>query len=286
MGDAAEDVAAAPKRAARDLARRGGDAAWLSPAVRFGIVAYGLVHLLVAGVALQLALGERRGNADSSGALATLASQPFGRILIWVMAAGMGLLVAWRLLDAVAGHRGEAGAELWRHRSVDLLKAAIYGALGFSATRVASGAGSSGGGSSGSASETLTARLMNLPGGQLLVGLVGAAVLGYAVALAWQGLTRRHAEHLDAEGRRGDTGRAYLALGVAGYVSKGVALAIVGVLFTYAAATHEARQSGGLDQALHEVLRQPFGPWLLGLVAVGIGCYGLFCFAQARHLSR
>ena len=69
-------------------------------------------------------------------------------------------------------------------------------------------------------------------------------------------------------------------------MAKGVAFAIVGGLFVYAAVTHDAKKSGGLDVALHKVLQQPFGPFLLGLIAVGIGCYGLFCFARARHLSR
>jgi hypothetical protein len=60
----------------------------------------------------------------------------------------------------------------------------------------------------------------------------------------------------------------------------------VGSLFLYAAHTHDARRSGGLDAALREVLQQPLGPWLLTAVALGIGCYGLFCLARARHLSR
>ena len=68
--------------------------------------------------------------------------------------------------------------------------------------------------------------------------------------------------------------------------AKGIAIAIVGGLFIYAAITHEPQKSGGLDQALRTVLEQPFGPFLLGVIAVGIICYGLFCFARARHLSK
>lgn len=273
---------AAPKRAARDTARNGGDAAWMAPAVRFGIVAYGVVHLVVAVLALQLALGERSGGAGGAGALATLAEQPFGRFVLWAVAAGMGLLVLWRLLDLLAGHRGEEGAALWGHRSGDLLTGAVYGVLGFAAARAATG----GGGSSGSASDSLTARLLDLPGGQLLVGLVAAAIVGYAGALVRRGVSRSLADELHPEGRRGEAGLAYLALGRVGYVAKGAAVGVVGVLFGIAAVTHEADKSGGLGQALYSLLRQPFGPWLLGLVAVGIGCYGLFCFAQARHLWR
>lgn len=280
--EVADEVTAAPERAARDTARRGGDADWLKPAVRLGMVVYGVVHLVVAVLALQLALGDRSGTTNSDGALATLARQPFGQVVIWVVAVGMALLVAWRLLDAVAGHAGEEGSELWKHRASDIFKAVVYGVLAVSAVQAALGGGSGG----GSTSESASSRLMGLPGGQLLVGLVGVGILAYAAGEVWQGLSHKHAEHLEIGGRTGASGRAYLALGTAGYVSKGIALGIVGVLFCYAAITHDPKQSGGLDQALREVLSQPFGPWLLGAIAVGIGCYGLFCFARARHLDR
>jgi hypothetical protein len=69
-------------------------------------------------------------------------------------------------------------------------------------------------------------------------------------------------------------------------MAKGVAFAIVGGLFCYAAYTHQPKKSGGLDVALHKVLQQPFGQFLLLAIALGIACYGLFCFARARHLSR
>ncbi len=77
-----------------------------------------------------------------------------------------------------------------------------------------------------------------------------------------------------------------MLFGKVGYIAKGIAIGIVGGLFAYAAVTHEAKKSGGLDQALQTVLEQPFGPVLLLAIAVGIACYGLFCFARARHLSR
>lgn len=256
---------------------------WVDHAVRFGMVVYGVVHLVLAWLALQLALGDSSGSPSSTGALRELAATPLGAAVVWAVAVGMVLLVLWRLLDATAGHRDEDDAERWRHRAADLLKAVLYGALAWSAVRVVTG---SGGGGSGSSSDTFTARVMGWPGGQLLVGAVGLAVIGYGALLVWRGLSGKHAEHLATEGRTGEAGRAYLLLGKVGHVAKGVAIGVVGVLFGYAAATHDPQKSGGLDQALHEVLQQPFGRWLLGAIALGIGCYGLFCFARARHLSR
>ena len=251
-------------------------------AVRFGLIAYGVVHLLIAWLSIQLALGDREGSVSGKGALGELVTHPFGRTMVWLVAVGMALLVVWRLIELFAGHRGEDGADLWRSRAVDVLKAGIYGALGFAAVSVARGGGSGGGRSE----ETISAKLMDQPWGVWVVGLIGLVVIGYGISLIWRGLTEGYREHLEAEGKSGDLGRAYLLLGKVGYVAKGVAIGIVGGLFVWAAVTHDPDKSGGLDDALRTVLDQPFGPLLLGMIAIGIACYGLFCFARARHLSR
>lgn len=255
---------------------------WVDHAARFGLVAYGVVHLLVAYLALQLALGSPSGAASGSGALHELAQQPYGLVGLWLVALGMLLLVAWRLLEAAVGRREEKDpGKRTRKRLVSLLKAVLYGSLGVSAVQVALGSGSS-----SSAKGSTTSTLMQLPGGQLIVGAVGLAVLAYGaqqVRTAWKEDFR---EHLTAQGESGDSGTAYVLLGKAGYTAKGISIGVVGLLFCYAALTHDAAKSGGLDQALEQVREQPFGRVLLGVVALGIGCYGVFCFARARHLSR
>lgn len=271
-------------RAAREVGHRnGGD--WLDVAARAGLAAYGVVHLVVAWLALQLAFGDREGSPSSSGAVSELAQQPFGEVLVWAVAVGMVLLVVWQGIEAAAGHRDEDGHQRTGKRVLSAGKAAVYATIAVSAVNVATGSGSSGK-SSEKQTDSLTKQLMDLPAGQLLVGAVGLAVLGVGVAFAVRAWTDKYAEHLSAEGKSGSTGTAYLWFGKVGYAAKGVALGIVGSLFCYAALTHDPKESGGLDQALHEVLDKPFGPVLLAVIAAGIGCYGLFCLARARHLSR
>lgn len=254
---------------------------WVDHAVRFGLVAYGVVHVVIAWLALQLALGQQEGAASSSGAMRELSQQPFGAFVLWLVAVGMLLLVLWRLLEAALGHRDEEGSDRLRKRLGSLAKAVIYGSIGYSALQVALGSGSSSGGST-----STTAKIMNLPAGQWLVGAVGLGIMAYGANQVRHAFDEKFREHLTAEGKSGDAGSAYIWLAKAGYFAKGVAIALVGGLFCYAAVTHDAKKSGGLDEALHEVLQQPFGPYLLGAIALGIGCYGLFCFARARHLSR
>ena len=273
--------ASAMEQSAEQIGQQARHSDTLEHAVRLGYVTYGVVYLVVAWLAAQLALGNSSGKVSSKGALHQLAQQPLGKVVLAVVAVGLFVLVLWRLLDAWVGHRGEDGTDLWRHRVGDVLKAVLYGAVGVSALQIVLGAGSG-----GSGTQTWTARLMDLPGGQVIVGVLGLAVVAYGGAQVWKGLNGRLADKLSAEGTTGEVGRFYLNLGRAGYTAKGIAAALVGVLLCYAAVTHDAQKSGGLDRALHDVLRQPFGSPLLVAMAVGIACYGLFCFARARHLSR
>jgi len=260
---------------------RAEESTWLDRAIRFGLVAYGLVYLLIAWLAAQLALGDYEGKASSTGALAQVAEQSFGTVLLWAIAVGMFVLVLWRLIQTVRGEDDDDGASEWLKRAGHLVKAVIYGWVGFSAVQFAVGSGSAGGGT-----DATTAKLMRLPAGPWIVGAVGAAVIAYGAVQVWRAWTEKFREYLTSEGKSGDAGTLYIAFGKAGYTAKGIAFALVGSLFAYAALTHDPDKSGGLDQALREVLDAPAGPVLLGLIALGLACYGLFCFARARHLSR
>ncbi len=268
---------------AHQAGRKAENSEWLDHAVRIGMVAYGVVHLMIAFVAVQLGIQGGGEKASQKGALQELAQQPFGKVLVWAIVVGMLLLVVWRVLDAVFGHREKDGSDRLKARAAAAFKAVLYAVLGVSALRVATGSSSSGG---KSGSETMTAKVMNWPGGQVIVVAVGLAIVGYGCYLAWRGWTDKFKEHLDAEGKSGDSGKAYIMFGRVGYIGKGIAVALVGGLFLYAGLTHDPKKSGGLDQALHKVLEQPFGQVLLVLIGLGIACYGLFCFARARHLSR
>jgi hypothetical protein len=254
---------------------------WVDRAARIGLVTYGVVHLLIAWLAIQLAFGDTEGSADSQGALQQLNEQPYGQVLVWAVAVGMLLLAAWQGLEALFGYRDEEGFTRVRKRLTSAGRAVIYTVIGISALHVATGASSSG----KNGTDSTTAKVMDWPGGQFLVAAVGVSIIGIGGFLAYTGFTEKFAKHIDAEGKTGETGTAYLWFGKVGYIAKGITFGIVGGLFLYAGLTHEAKKSGGLDQALHEVLQQPFGPFMLAVIALGLACYGLFCFARARHFN-
>ena len=269
-------------REAESAGRQAHQSEWIDTAARIGLIAYGVMHLVVAWLAIQLALGDKEGSADSQGAIQQLKEQPFGEFLVWAVGIGMFLLAIWQVLEAIYGYRDEEGFTQVRKRLTAAGKAVVYVVIGVSAVHAATGSTSS---SKKNGTDSTTAKVMDWPGGQAIVCLVGLAVIGAGGYLVYRAYSEKFAKHINAEGKSGETGKAYLWFGKAGYTAKGVTFAIVGGLFLYAGLTHDPKKSGGLDQALHKVLQQPFGPVLLIAVALGLACYGLFCFARARHFN-
>lgn len=260
--------------------REAEDSPVLDRVAQVGLVAYGITHLLIGWLCVQLALGDHSENPSARGAFQALARQPGGRFLVAAVAVGFLLLVVWRAVEAGFGHREQEGFARLRLRVSSAAQGVVYAVLGFLAAKTALGSGSSGG------ERGLTARVLALPAGSAIVAAIGLGIIAVAVGFAWFGFTERFAEHLDTEGKVGTSGALYLVAGRIGYLAKAIAFAIVGGLICYAGLSHRPSQSGGLDTALQKVLRQPFGPALLVAIGLGFGCYGLFCFARSRHIRR
>jgi hypothetical protein len=252
----------------------------LKHGARVGLVAYGVVHLIVAGIALQIAWSSG-GDASSGGALRKLAEQPFGRTMLWITVVGLAALALWQLGTAVWGYAGEDGAKRVRKRAGAAGRVVVYVALAVSAAKVAGGSGS--GGSGDSQEEGLTADLLGAPAGRVLVALLAVAVIAVGVRQVHRGVTDSFTHDLEGGATSGDSGSAVMVLGRVGYVAKGVAIGVVGILFGWAALAYDPEKAGGLDDALRTVRDQPFGPYLLSAVALGLAAFGLFCFAWAKN---
>lgn len=254
-----------------DLLKRG---------ARVGLVAYGVVHLLIAWIALQIAWSGG-GDASSGGALRRLADQPFGRAMLWITVLGLVALALWQLGTALWGYASEDGAKRMRKRLGSAGRVIVYGALALSALRIASGSGGSSGGDS--KEEGFTADVMTAPAGRVLVVAIGVAIIAVGVRHVHRGVTESFTHDLEGSATSGDSGSAVLALGRVGYTAKGIAIGVVGILFGWAALSYDPDKAGGLDDALKTIRDQPFGPYLLTAVALGLAAFGLYCFAWARH---
>jgi hypothetical protein len=271
-----------PDTAAR-LARRApaGAAPWVQRLARLGYAAKGVVYALVGGLALAAAFGERGRAEGADGALATVVSAPFGRALLGVIAFGLVGHVVWRLVQAGLDPEGRGSDSKGLAQRAGLaLSAAIYGVLALEAVRLARGTGGGGG---GDAASHWTARALDLPFGRVLVGLVGVGVAAYGVYQGVKAVRSDVCKRLDLSGL-GAQGRTNVErAGRAGLAARGVVFVLVGGFLLSAAWQEQAAEARGLDGVLRTLERQPYGPVVLGLVALGLAAYGVFQLVQARY---
>ncbi|MCZ2404634.1 DUF1206 domain-containing protein [Paenarthrobacter sp. Z7-10] len=251
-----------------------GNSTVLNIAARAGFAANGVLHLLLGYLSIRIAL-HHEGESDQSGALAQLAKLPGGTVILWLLVAGFAALGLWLLLQASLGI-GSSSKKRWVRSIVSLFKAIAYLALGWTALTFAMGGSTDATKSSRHTSGTILA----LPGGQLLliaVGLVTAGIGGYFI---YKGARQKFKDDITVP--QEPARRAVLALGVAGYVAKGVAVVTVGILFIVAAVRVNPKDGSGLDGALKALTALPFGQIILVVVGVGLIAYGVYSFARAK----
>lgn len=258
---------------AEQLARRAANSDKLETAARAGFAVNGVMHLLIGGIALQVAWSGSGKKADQSGALGTLAGNGLGKALLWLGVVGFLGLAIWQLTEAAFSSRGE-GKDKVLDKVKSVAKAVVYAALALTTLQFARGGGSS----STSQSQDFTASLLKHSGGRTLVVVIGLGVIGVGIYHVVKGVTKKFLEDL-----AGHPGTLVERLGMAGYVAKGIALGVVGLLFVVAGLRQSASRATGLDGALKTLREQPFGVAMLTLVALGIIAYGVYSFARAKY---
>ncbi|GLW92228.1 DUF1206 domain-containing protein [Actinokineospora globicatena] len=244
---------------------------------RAGMACYGAVYVIIAYLALQVAFGGGGQEADQTGALQEIASTSFGAVVLWVLAIGLLAFGVWQLLMAAVSYQWHNG----KKRTFKRIGAAVRGvvgiSLGIAAIRIASGNGSQSGDEK---QKEMTARLMELPAGRFIVGLVALIVIGAGIASIVSGVRKSFMKDLDTS----ELPKSHWVekLGMVGYIAKGLGIAIVGILLGIAALDANAAEAGGLDSALRTLANQPFGTVLLVVVAAGFAAFGIYAIAAAK----
>jgi hypothetical protein len=255
---------------------------WLIGLGRFGHAAIGVVYILIGILAVEVALGRGGETTDNKGALARLAEAPFGRFLLIAMTVGLAGYVLWRILQALLDADNEGtDAEGIARRLGYAGSAVAYTVLALSAVQLLRTG--SAGKSTTQSTQDWTARLMDKPLGQWLVGIVGLLVIGLGGYQIYKGYKAEFREDLDL-GAIGATEDHWVTrLGQVGYIARGIVFGVIGLFLIVAGLHANPGEARGVDSALATLAQQPFGPWLLGAVAIGFIAYGLYMFAEARY---
>jgi hypothetical protein len=253
---------------------------WVVRWAQFGFAAKGVVYLVIGLLALQAAVGPGGKTSDGEGALKTILGQPFGQVLVGVLAVGLLGHALWRFIQAIWDPEGKgADARGLLKRGGYAVSGLAYGGLAVTAVRLTAGVARS----RGSGVQDWTADFMAKPFGGWLVAAVGLVVMGIALNGLYIAWSARFCKKLKldemspaAKGWARRTGRIGLA-------ARGIVLGLIGIFLIDAALEADPREARGLSGALAELARQPYGPWLLGAVALGFVAYGLYTFLEAKY---
>jgi len=246
---------------------------------RAGQAARGIMYVITAWIAVQIAFGQSRQQADRTGALHSISWTPVGGVLLWLLVIGFFGMALWRLSEALYGAPGTSGSKASR-RLAGLARAIIYGVIGYGILKYALGAGAPQ--SSDTQSVDLTATLLRHPGGQALVVVIGLAFIGGGLYLAFQAWRKQFRRDQELGQMRPRTRRVVEWLGEFGGIARGIVFVTAGIFLVVAAVDARPQQAKGIDSSLRALAATPLGPWLLVLVAVGLIMFGLFSCCQAR----
>ncbi|HET7719324.1 MAG TPA: DUF1206 domain-containing protein, partial [Acidimicrobiales bacterium] len=271
------------KDKAEDALEDAAESTWLEKLARAGLVARGLLYLVVAVLATQVAAGHNEARADKQGALQAVVRQPFGRILVLLLAVGFAGYAAWRFVEAAVGPADQPDADSAKDKFKRVgyfLRAGLYTFFFASAVKLFLWSNSA---AKEGAEADWTARVLTWPGGTWLVQAAGLVAIGAGLYIGWRGVAGKFRKRLKSL-EMGEAVRRWVrVVGTVGMISRMLIAMMIGVFLIAAARQHDPDQAVGIDGALRRLADRPYGPTLLVVVAIGLAAYGLYSFAEARY---
>ncbi|MEJ8756658.1 DUF1206 domain-containing protein [Pontibacter sp. H259] len=256
---------------------------WIRRLAKFGLIAKGVVYCLVGILAFMAAFelgGKSAQSSDKTGVFQFILEQSYGRILLIIVALGLLSYTIWRFVQAFQDteHNGGSAKGIGK-RIRYAFSGVVYGALAYYAAKLVMGNG----GSNGDSRQTLVRELLEQPFGQWLVGIVA---LGTAIAGFYQiylGLSDKYKKNVQNARLKHEVESMMIKAGKIGYVARGIVWIIIGYLFLKAALASNPNKAGGSGSAFSFLENSSYGSYLLGAVALGLLCYGIFMFMRALY---
>jgi hypothetical protein len=246
---------------------------------RAGLTARGVMYMIVGAIAIRIAFGDSRQQADRSGALHLIGTSRFGAIALWLLVAGFIGMALWQLSEAIYGSPG--GTRKTGSRLAALARSALYAVVVYGVLEYALGVGSPP--SSNQQSVDLTSTVMRHPGGRVAVIVAGLALIGGGLYLAYAAWRKNFLKRLQfTRQMRPGTRRGVEWLGRIGGIARGAVFAIAGVFLVIAAVRAQPQEAKGIDASLRALAAAPLGPWLLLAVAIGLIMFGANSCCEAR----
>jgi hypothetical protein len=247
---------------------------------RIGFGVRGLIYLVMGLIAIQVVLGVRSAPSGKQGVLELIGAQPFGRILLLIVIIGLAGYALWGVIRAIFDPLNlGTDVEGLMQRFAFLINAGIYASL------IAPTYGYLTGGASASSNNSQTQQsvstIMSMPWGRWLVGIGGIIVIGVGLAQIFKGFSHNFDKQFQLYDLNHQQSVWIKRIGRFGIVARGVVIALIGVFLALAAYNFNPEQARGIGGALTALVRQPYGPWLLAVVAAGLISFGIYSITGA-----
>ncbi|ELS04251.1 protein of unknown function (DUF1206) [Xenococcus sp. PCC 7305] len=249
---------------------------------RFGYAAKGFVYGAIGILALLAAFSVGGKTTDTTGALHAIAAQPFGQILLALIALGLVGYVIWRFIQAVNDPRDKGtDAKGILTRLGYIFSGIAYAGVATNAALLAIGVSNSSSG--GSSKQDWTAMVMQQPFGRWLVGIAGAVTIGIGFWRLYQAYKIKFRKKLNLNELSSQQKDWLVNISRFGVAARGVVFVMIGFFVLQAAHQYDPEKVKGLDGALLTLAQQPFGKILLTLMALGLVSYAVYLLLQARY---
>ena len=249
----------------------------------FGFYTKGFLFIVIGVLAILVAIGDRSGKlADPTGALTYIAQFTYGKILLMIFIAGAFGHGAWNILRGVADV--DNAGKNWQgivKRSIAVGVGLFYFFLAWTAWSIFVAVGVEV--QNGTVQKTLTAVILALPLGSVLVFLLGLIVIGAGVSECYRGITGKFQQDFRLRELQGEKRRVVTVLGALSFTARAVIFGLMGYFFIRAAIESDPNAAVGIDGALLTLGQSYYGKILLFIAATGVICHGVLSLYEARY---
>ena len=252
---------------------------WVENFSRFGIISKGIVYCILGLLAFMAAIGSGQNKPSKEGAFHLILAQPFGKILLAIVAIGLLGYVVWRFIQAIKDteHKGQDVKGMTK-RIGFALSGLVYAAIACAAGNLALGNGNN----SEGGKKQLVQQLLNISYGEIILAIIGLIIIGQAVNQIYKAYTGKFKDKIHQENMKSAERTVFEKVGIVGYLSRGVVLGIIGYFVLRAAIESNSSNVKDTDGAF-SFINSSFGPIVFGIVALGLIAYGIFMFFMSKY---
>ena len=250
---------------------------------RFGYATRGLIYFVIGLLTILLAFGYGTKTTDQQGAIAMIGKQPFGALLLWLVLIGLVCYSLWGLIRAIFNPLHKAhDIKGFTLRVGYLVSGVAYATLVLPTYALISGGSQPAqNGVQQGQIQKFVAAVLAIPFGKWLVGIIGIIVILIGLYQFIQGFMPAFERQIILVNLTPVQVKTVNLLGRFGTVSRAIVFSLIGIFLVAAAYMSNSTLAKGFDNAMTSILQQPFGRWIMGIIALGLISLGLYSLCVA-----